>query len=105
MPNQLSTAGKGFETEFKAAYHHKPNVEAIFGFEAVTRLLAVLQEAGKAANDRATVIRDFLKTSQTGSVLGSYKLNSSGDTSLDSFVIARLAHGTLVPFKAAPSKD
>ncbi len=105
MPSQLSTDGKGFEQEFQKAYRHKPNVEAIFGFEAVTQLLTVLGKAGKGANDRATVAADFLKTSETDSVLGSYKLNSSGDTNLDSFVIARLANGTLVPFKAAPAKD
>jgi len=50
------------------------------------------------------VVKDFLKLSESQSVLGSYNIDSSGNTSFDSFVIARLSNGTLVPFKAAPNQ-
>lgn len=103
MPRQLNAAGQAFERAFKTRYGHTPNVEAIFGYEAMTRLLAVIKGAGKGANNRATVVSDFLKASASDSALGSYKINSAGNTSLDSFVIARLRHGALVPFKAAPT--
>lgn len=104
MPKQLNAAGKTFETDFAAKYGHKPNVEAVFGYEAMASLLSVLHEAGKSANARSTVVKDFLKQSQPSSMLGSYKINGTGNSSLDAFVIARLSGGALVPFKAASTQ-
>jgi ABC-type branched-subunit amino acid transport system substrate-binding protein len=103
MPKQLNAAGKAFEKDFAGSYGHKPNVEAVFGYEAMASLLSVLRGAGESANARGTVVSDFLKQSQSDSVLGSFKLNGTGNSSLDAFVIARLSAGTLVPFKAAPA--
>jgi hypothetical protein len=70
----------------------------------MSSLLAVIHGAGESANNRTTLVHDFLKQSQSGSVLGSYKVNGTGNSSLDAFVIARLSGGALVPFKAAPAQ-
>lgn len=102
LPKDLPSLGKSFVSDFKAAYHHAPNVEAIFGFEAMSALLRVLAHEGKNANDRTDVVAAFLKQSKVPSVLGSYSIDSAGDTSLDAFVFARLRGGKLVPFAAAP---
>jgi len=104
MPKQLNAEGKAFEQAFASAYGHKPNVEALFGYEAMSSLLAVIRGAGESANNRTTLVHDFLKQSQSQSLLGSYRLNSTGNSSLDAFVIARLSSGALVPFKAAPAQ-
>lgn len=104
MPKQLNSAGKKFEQEFVATYKHKPNVEAIFGYEAMSSLLAVIHGAGESANNRTTLVHDFHKQSQSDSVLGAYKIDSTGNSSLDAFVIARLSGGALVPFKAATTQ-
>jgi hypothetical protein len=101
MPKQLNAAGKAFETAFADKYGHKPNVEAVFGYEAMTSLLAVLHGAGESAHSRGSVAKDFHKLSQSQSVLGSYRIQSTGNSSIDAFVIARLSHGALVPFRAA----
>ena len=37
------------------------------------------------------------------SVLGTYSIDKSGNTSLDAFVFARMRNGKLVPFAAAPT--
>jgi ABC-type branched-subunit amino acid transport system substrate-binding protein len=104
MPRELDPAGKAFDAAFAARYRHTPNVEAVFGYEAMASLLAVLHGAGEGANDRTTVVKDFLKQSQPQSVLGSYKIDNTGNSSLDTFVIAHLSGGALVPFKAAPAQ-
>jgi ABC-type branched-subunit amino acid transport system substrate-binding protein len=104
MPKQLNAAGKGFDSAFVAAYHHKPNVEAVFGYEAMASLLTVLQKAGESANSRSSVVKDFHTQSESASVLGAYKIQTTGNSSLDAFVIARLSNGALVPFKAAPAQ-
>ena len=72
--------------------------QAIFGYEAMSAVLAVLREAGTAANNRPTVVHDFLSLKDRRRCSGTYSINSDGDTSLAPFVFSRLAHGSLVPF-------
>lgn len=101
MPNALPTsASSQFVAPFQAAYGHAPATQAIFGYEAMAAVIAVLQQAGNAANDRTTVVHDFLTLKNRSSVLGTYSMNGAGDTSLGAFVINHVAGGRLVPFKA-----
>jgi ABC-type branched-subunit amino acid transport system substrate-binding protein len=102
LPKDLPAAGKSFVSDFKAAYHHAPNVEAVFGYEAMSALLRVLKNEGENASDRTDVVKGFMKQRKVSSVLGTYSIDSSGNTSLDAFVFARLHGGKLVPFAAAP---
>lgn len=103
MPAQLGIGGRRFEKAFESAYHHHPNVEAIFGYEAMSALLEVLKAAGQGANDRATVVKDFLGLRRTSSVLGAYRIDHAGNTSVRAFVIARLERGRLVAQRPAPT--
>jgi ABC-type branched-subunit amino acid transport system substrate-binding protein len=101
-PKDLSAAGKAFVSAFKTAYHHTPNVEAIFGYAAMSALLRVLASEGQKANTRPDVVKAFMRMHVTDSVLGSYSIDGAGNPSLDAFVFARLRGNTLVPFTAAP---
>ena len=103
VPKDLPAEGKAFVTAFKAAYHHTPNTEAIFGYAAMSAVLGVLQSAGSGANDRNTVIKDFLAQRNVPSALGTYSIDKAGNTNLDAFVFARMRNGKLVPFAAAPT--
>lgn len=103
LPKDLPASGKKFVSLFKSAYHHAPNVTAIFGYEAMSALLRVLEKAGTKANQRATVVKDFMHQRKATSVLGTYSIDSAGNTSLDAFVFARMRGGALVPFTAAPA--
>ena len=98
LPQDLPAAGSKFVTTFKATYGHAPATEAIFGYEAMSALLAVLHEAGSQANNRSTVVHDFLALKNRQSVLGPYSMNSNGDTNIAPFVFSRLERGKLVPF-------
>jgi branched-chain amino acid transport system substrate-binding protein len=95
----LSATGQQFEAAFTAAYGHAPNPQAIFGYEAVSALISVLREAGKNASNRGTVRDDFFAIRNRSSVLGTYSINSSGDTSLAPFVISHVRAGTLTPYR------
>jgi branched-chain amino acid transport system substrate-binding protein len=101
LPKDLPAEGKSFVTLFKSTYGHAPNVEAIFGFEAMSSLLQVLKAEGAKANNRGDVVRAFLAQRNVQSVLGTYSMDKSGNTSLNAFVFARLRGGRLVPFAAA----
>jgi ABC-type branched-subunit amino acid transport system substrate-binding protein len=111
LPTDLTSAGRTFVSNFTSAYGHRPDPQAIFGYEAMSALLGVIAEAGSGANNRATVVHDFfgiknrpacVTLATNCSVLGTYSIDGAGDTSLNAFVFSRLQGGTLVPFAAAP---
>lgn len=92
-----------FASAFKARYHHAPATQAIFGYEAMAAVLSVLHRAGSSANNRGTVIKDFLAIRNRSSVLGTYSIKSDGDISFASgapLLFSRVRAGGLVPFKA-----
>jgi branched-chain amino acid transport system substrate-binding protein len=99
LPRSLSSAGRTFVTQFNAAYHRQPAPQAIFGYEAMSALLAVLREAAGSASNRSTVVRDFFSIKNRDSALGTYSINPNGDTSLGPFVFSRIQGGKLVPFR------
>jgi branched-chain amino acid transport system substrate-binding protein len=97
MPSQLTPEGQSFVSAFKAAYQHDPEPDAIFGYAAMSAVLTALREAGSGANNRAKVLHELLTLDESTSVLGPYRLDASGDTSVASFVISRVKGGSLVP--------
>jgi hypothetical protein len=87
---------------FLAAYGHIPAPRAIYGYAAVDAVFQVLRAAGSGANNRTTVVRDFLKLSDPTSVLGNLSIQPDGDTTPASFVINRVRGGRLVAVASAP---
>jgi branched-chain amino acid transport system substrate-binding protein len=98
LKSNLTPAGSQFVSQFATTYGRPPLAQAIFGYEAMSAVLAVLHKAGTAANNRSTVVSDFLSLKNRESVLGTYSMNSSGDTSIAPFVFSRVQQGKLVPF-------
>jgi branched-chain amino acid transport system substrate-binding protein len=98
LGQDLPATGSKFVSDFTDKYGHAPDPQAIFGYEAMSAVLAVLREAGSNANNRSTVVHDFLSINNRQSVLGTYSMNSNGDTSIAPFVFSRLQRGALVPF-------
>jgi ABC-type branched-subunit amino acid transport system substrate-binding protein len=103
LPANLPPAGSAFQTSFKAAYGHSPAPQAIFGFAAMKAILDTLNKAGTGANSRSTVVSDFLALDVSQSVLGPFKISSTGETNLSgsAFMFNRVRGGQLVPFKQA----
>jgi branched-chain amino acid transport system substrate-binding protein len=99
-----SLARRMFAVPFRRQYGRTPSPEAIFGYEAMAAVLAVLREDGGAATDRSKVARDFFAIRNRQSVLGTYSLNANGDTSLASFVFSRLRGGKLVPVRSVQAQ-
>ena len=99
LPKDLVPAGQTFVSDFTKTYGHAPSGEAIFGYAAMQAVLYALHQAGSSVSDRATVVKKFFGiTDVPSSVIGTYSINSNGDTSLTSFVFSRLRGGALVPF-------
>jgi branched-chain amino acid transport system substrate-binding protein len=91
-----SAAGTAFAAAFQSAYGHAPSPQAVYGYETMAALLAVLKDLGANANNRAKVVAAFRGLKDRQSALGTYSL-TNGDTNLASFVIAHPAGGRLVP--------
>jgi branched-chain amino acid transport system substrate-binding protein len=103
LPKHLpALAESQFVKPFEARYGHAPATEAIFGYEAMAAVLAVLHQAGSNARNRTTVVHDFFAIRNRRSVLGTYSIGSDGDTNITPFVFSRVERGALVPWRAAP---
>jgi branched-chain amino acid transport system substrate-binding protein len=98
--SDLPAQGKQFVSAFRAAYGHAPATEAIFGYEAMAAVMAVLHTAGSGAGNRTTVVHGFFAIKNRSSALGTYSINQNGDTSIAPFVFSRVRSGKLVPYKA-----
>jgi branched-chain amino acid transport system substrate-binding protein len=94
-PATVTPTGRQFVRAFETAFGHAPVPQAIFGYEAMSSVLAVLKEAGTGAGSRATVVNDYRTLHDRQSVLGTYSI-SSGDTNLAPFVFGRARGGALV---------
>jgi branched-chain amino acid transport system substrate-binding protein len=99
LGRDLPAIGKTFVRDFTGRFGHAPAPQAIFGYEAMSALLADLVQAKAAANQRATVVTGFRSLRRTDSVLGSYSI-SGGDPNIAPFLLAHVQGGQLVPFKS-----
>ncbi|HUA04786.1 MAG TPA: hypothetical protein VMB27_12855 [Solirubrobacteraceae bacterium] len=98
--SDLTPKGRAFVSEFSGTYGRAPTPQAIFGYEAMSAVLSVLKQAGTSAGNRTTVVHDFFAIKNRQSVLGTYSINSNGDTSVAPFVITRVKSDQLVPVTA-----
>ncbi len=90
VPRALTSAGAAFRSTFTTDYGHAPSTEAIFGYEAMADVLDAIAKPGTAANNRAKVIRAFMRLKDPAhSVLPPYSIDASGNTSLQAFVYLR----------------
>jgi ABC-type branched-subunit amino acid transport system substrate-binding protein len=87
--SQLNGAGRTFVKEFTTDYNTPPDARAIFGYAAMSALLHVLQREGASADNRAKVAKALRSITNLPSVLGTFSIDSDGDTNLDSFVVVR----------------
>jgi len=76
-----------------------PTAYALYGYEAMTDVLRSIRRAGRQAANRAgsALVIAFFGLGEIHGVIGDYRINANGDTSLDSFDGYRVsAAGALV---------
>jgi branched-chain amino acid transport system substrate-binding protein len=72
----------------------------LYGYEAMSVVLAAIRAAGNSGDDRQAVIERFLATHDRRSVLGVYSIQPSGETTLSSYAIDRVVKGSPVFWRA-----
>lgn len=96
----LSSAGQTLFASLKTSYGIGA-YSAMFGYEAMDAVLDTLHVAGKDANSRTQVVKDFksIKNRADG-VLPTYSIEG-GNTTLSTFVFLGLRRGSLAPVGGA----
>ena len=81
-PAQLPPAGRRFARRFADEYDRPPGRYGAYGYEAMAVILDSIDRASEPT-DRAAVIDAFFATTERDSVLGTYSIDSLGETTLD----------------------
>ena len=84
-PAAYPPAGQAFFKQYTAKYG-KPEVYAIYGYEAMSLLLDAIKRASASGSlTRSAVVNAVHTTTNRQSVLGTYSINGNGDTSLTDY--------------------
>jgi branched-chain amino acid transport system substrate-binding protein len=99
-PAQLGSAAAKFIAQYERSFNTtNPDPYAIYGYESMAVLLGAIKRSEDAHDGkvtRANVATALLDTKDRGSVLGTYSIDSAGDTTLTDYGLYRIADGKLV---------
>jgi branched-chain amino acid transport system substrate-binding protein len=95
-PNAYSDIGQEYYEAYEDRFGGFPDPEAIFGYEAMSAVLAAIKSAGAGHVSRAAVVREFFKIENRQSVIGTYSIDANGDTTLDAYGANVVQGGALV---------
>jgi branched-chain amino acid transport system substrate-binding protein len=82
--------------EYRRHFGAAPGPYALYGYEAMSVVLAAIRRAGAHANDRVAVIDSFFATHNRASVLGSYSIEPDGETTFSRYGVDRVRSGKAV---------
>lgn len=87
---------------YRSEFRGQPTAYSLYGYEAMASVLAAIQRAGNnPTNQREKVIRAYFRLGLRHSVIGTYRIEPSGDSSLARFAGYRVGHGgTLIELRA-----
>jgi branched-chain amino acid transport system substrate-binding protein len=91
-PSQLPPAADDFIARFKQRYGRRPGRYAAYGYEAVAVVLDSIDRADDPT-DRGSVIDAFFATDDRASILGTYSITGTGETTLDRMTGYRFGAG------------
>jgi branched-chain amino acid transport system substrate-binding protein len=92
---QYPPAGRRILRRLERELGPAPPVEALYGYESMRIVLEALRAAGRRATDRVAVIEAARERAPAGSVIGRYRFDDRGDTSLRRIALYELERGRL----------
>ncbi len=95
-PNAYGDIGQRFFETYEARFGGFPDPEAIFGYEAMSAVLASIDAVGKGQLTRAAIVHNFFSINDRASVLGTYSIDPNGDSTLDAYGAYMDEQGSLV---------
>jgi branched-chain amino acid transport system substrate-binding protein len=82
--------------EYARHFGSSPGPYVLYGYEAMSVVLAAIQAAGDQGDDRQAVIEKLLATHDRNSVLGVYSMRTNGEATLSSYAIDKVEKGAAV---------
>jgi branched-chain amino acid transport system substrate-binding protein len=96
----FNAAAKQFIANYENTYHSgKPDPYAIYGYESMALILDAIKrdaDANGGKVSRSGVAKELLATKNRQSVLGTYSIDSNGDTTLTDYGLYKVVNGKLV---------
>jgi branched-chain amino acid transport system substrate-binding protein len=86
--------------DYRRAFGAQAQAYALYGYEAMSVVLAVIRAAGSRGNDRQSVIDRFFAVRNRASVLGRYSMQADGETTLARYGVDRVVNGQPVFYRA-----
>jgi branched-chain amino acid transport system substrate-binding protein len=86
--------------DYRRQFGGQPGPYALYGYEAMSVVLDAIRRAADRGNDRETVIERFFQTKDRRSVLGTYSVLASGETTLSRYGVDRVSDGGPVFYRA-----
>jgi branched-chain amino acid transport system substrate-binding protein len=87
-------------SDYERHFGTRPQAYALYGYEAMSVVLAAIRASGAHGNDRRTVIEEFFATHDRDSVIGRYSIKPSGDSTLTTYGFDRVTGGAPVFYRA-----
>jgi branched-chain amino acid transport system substrate-binding protein len=96
-PEEYPPEGQKFFDDYKAEYNvtKDPDPYAIYGYESMSLILDAIERAGDKGNDRNEVLKQLFATDNRKSVLGTYSIDDTGDSSITDYGVYKIKDGTL----------
>jgi branched-chain amino acid transport system substrate-binding protein len=85
---------------YRRRFAATPGPYVLYGYEAMSVVLAAIRAAGAHGDDRRSVIDRFFATRNRDSALGAYSIRPSGETTLSRYAIDRVVKGEPVFWRA-----
>jgi branched-chain amino acid transport system substrate-binding protein len=90
--------------DYRRAFGGQGGAYALYGFEAMSVVLAAIRRAGAHGNNRQTVIERFFAVKNRDSVLGRYSIQANGDTTLSRYGVDRIVNGRPAFYRAVDGR-
>jgi branched-chain amino acid transport system substrate-binding protein len=95
-PSQYPPAAQRVFAAYRREFGEAANGYALYGYEAMSLVLAAIRAAGARGNDRQAVAAHLLSTHDRDSVLGRYSIIPDGETTLARYALDRVVDGRQV---------
>jgi branched-chain amino acid transport system substrate-binding protein len=87
-------------SDYRSRFGGEAGPYVLYGYEAMSAVLAAIRAAGPHGNERQRVIDSFFATRNRASVLGPYSVTASGETTFSRYGVDRVRAGKAVFYRA-----
>jgi branched-chain amino acid transport system substrate-binding protein len=106
-PDEYPPEGQKFFEDFKREYNvpRDPDPYAIYGYESMSLILDAIERAGGQGNNRDRIIEELFNTKDRQSVLGTYSIDETGDSSITDYGVYKIQDGALAFSKSIKAEQ